>query len=200
VAGDIEVESLYRSRLPVFEATCALIENSLLHSLEGIPHLDRINFRTKSPESFMAKAERYVAPLEDIEDQIAGRVIVFFVEDIERVSDAATSTWNVIEELHREPERDAEFGYETWHKVFVIPEYLKAEGWSEHRLMPATFELQIRTVFMHAYAEPQHDFVYKTAQGLPKDDRRQLAWIASAAWGADRAYTELIARRRASLP
>jgi ppGpp synthetase/RelA/SpoT-type nucleotidyltranferase len=58
--------------------------------------------------------------------------------------------------------------------------------------MPSTFELQIRTLFMHAYAEPQHDFAYKSSAELLRDDRKRLGWIASAAWGADRAYQELL--------
>jgi len=51
--------------------------------------------------------------------------------------------------------------------------------------------LQIRTIFMHAYSEPQHDFAYKAAGDLPPNVRRELAWIAASAWGADQAYARV---------
>lgn len=41
---------------------------------------------------------------------------------------------------------------------------------------------------MHAYAEPQHDLSYKAAADLPSEIRRELAWVAASAWGADQAY------------
>jgi ppGpp synthetase/RelA/SpoT-type nucleotidyltranferase len=57
--------------------------------------------------------------------------------------------------------------------------------------MPTTFEMQVRTLFMHAYAEPPHDWGYKSGGELTRDVERQLAWIAASAWGADRMYADL---------
>jgi putative GTP pyrophosphokinase len=45
----------------------------------------------------------------------------------------------------------------------------------------------VRTLFQHAYAEPQHDVAYKAKTPLTRDDKRELAWIAASAWGADQA-------------
>ena len=83
----------------------------------------------------------------------------------------------------------AEFGYESDHYIIVIDEHLKPDGWDNGPSMPATFELQIRTLFMHAWAEPQHDLGYKGA-GLTDDHARMLAWVASSAWGADRMFED----------
>lgn len=41
--------------------------------------------------------------------------------------------------------------------------------------MPVTFELQVRTHFMHAWAEPQHDLGYTPDGVVERDHRRQLA-------------------------
>lgn len=185
----------YEMRKPLLNTVCALLSNQLEEALADIEHIDRLSFRVKEVPSFLKKAKRYDYPLSDIEDQIAGRVLVFYVPDVAIVGEVAMSIWNVVEESHKEPEQDAEFGYESWHKLFIIPEHLKPGDWRTLDPMPTTFEIQIRTLFMHAYAEPQHDLGYKSLGELTRDDRRQLAWIASAAWGADRAYSELVARR-----
>ena len=89
----------------------------------------------------------------------------------------------------RRPERDVEFGYESDHLICVIPPHLEPSGWAKRHDMPSTFELQIRTLLMHAYAEPQHDIGYKAARDLPHQIRRELCVrLATAAWGADQAY------------
>lgn len=42
---------------------------------------------------------------------------------------------------------------------------------------------------MHAWAEPQHDMGYKGDPG--PEVKRELAWIAASAWGADRTLNEV---------
>jgi hypothetical protein len=48
-------------------------------------------------------------------------------------------------------------------------------------------------LFMHAWAEPQHDMGYK-GQTLDRDTERELAWAAASAWGADRTFDEIAPR------
>jgi putative GTP pyrophosphokinase len=69
-----------------------------------------------------------------------------------------------------------------------VPPHLKHDDWGARDDLPSTFELQVRTIFMHAYAEPQHNIGYKAASELPGQVRRELAWIAASAWKADQAY------------
>lgn len=66
--------------------------------------------------------------------------------------------------------------------------------------MPETFELQVRTLFMHAWAEPQHNLGYKSPGDLSKEHRRHLAWIAASAWGADRGSRRLGKRSASNGP
>ena len=186
-----DLERAYRERIPALEEMKTSLEAGLVEALDGVAHVDRASFRVKTQESFASKARRYQHPLTDIEDQVAGRVLVFFHSDIASVSQIVCSRWNVVEAVHKAPEKDAEFGYESRHHVFVIPEHLKSGIWNASDEMPTTFEVQIRTLFMHAWAEPQHDLGYKSSSDLSHDVRRQLAWIAASAWGADRAFEEV---------
>jgi putative GTP pyrophosphokinase len=184
----------YEARLPLMETLRANLERETRDALADVEHIDRITFRVKGTDSFLAKAADptnnppYTDPLVEIEDQLAGRVIVFFLSDLTPTRQRLEETFNTIERSQRRPERDAEFGYESDHLISLIPPHLIPDGVTGRGDVPTTFELQIRTIFMHAYAEPQHSIQYKAPAELPREIRRELAWIAASAWGADRAY------------
>jgi ppGpp synthetase/RelA/SpoT-type nucleotidyltranferase len=128
--------------------------------------------------------------LVEVEDQVAGRILVFFPHDLSVVEECLDQWFTgLVEATKKRPQRATEFGYESDHYILVIDEHLKPEGWYEAGAMPTTFELQIRTLFMHAWAEPQHDLGYKGA-AVTDDHRRMLAWVAASAWGADRMFED----------
>lgn len=171
-------------------------------ALLNVDHVDRVAYRVKGVESFVEKATDpqnippYQDPLVEIEDQIAGRVVVFFLPDIDLVCSRLAGSFTAIESSRRRPSPDREFGYESHHLVCMIPPQCLPDGWNTRDDVPTTFELQIRTLFMHSWAEPQHDLGYKGTQNLPSEIKRELAWIAASAWGADQAYKRVIDRVR----
>lgn len=182
----------YENRLPLLERVAAGLERVVRDALADVRRVDRISFRAKKTDSFVEKVfedrEHYSDPLSEVEDQVAGRVLVFFIPDIEIVKQRLQTTFSPVESEHKHPKRDAEFAYESHHLVCVIPPIVLPPGWEALRSPPRTFELQVRTLFMHAYAEPEHDLKYKSAAELPAEIRRELAWIAASAWGADHAF------------
>jgi ppGpp synthetase/RelA/SpoT-type nucleotidyltranferase len=189
-----ELRRRYLERSDLLEDLRTALERETRDALRGISNIDRVTFRVKGVDSFLEKAldprnvPSYTDPFVEIEDQVAGRVIVFFRRDLASVHERLERTFSTVERSSRRPARDEEFGYESDHLICLIPPQLKPPGWDGRLDIPSTFELQIRTVFMHAYAEPQHDIGYKGAEELPRDIRRELAWIAASAWGADQAY------------
>lgn len=199
-----ELQAEYERRLPLLEALAERLESKTREALEDVPHIDRIAFRAKDSRSFAIKATKphpteamtlkYESPFEQLEDQVAGRVITFFRDDIDVVRARLTEWFGSVEHELKEPAGPAEFGYESDHFVFVIPEHCKPDGWHEVEQMPSTFEFQVRTIFMHAWAEPQHDLGYKG--DVDAETLRELAWVAASSWGADRIMND-IARRLA---
>jgi len=189
-----ELIRAYREREPLLKSTAAMLQQELQEIFQTTEHIDRISCRAKILKSFLAKATDvanqpgYEDPLREIEDQIAGRVIVFFLSDIPDIREKVRKNFTPVEYRKRRPAKDEEFGYESEHLICVMPPHLQSDEWVARGDMPATFELQIRTIFMHAYAEPQHDMAYKAVAELPSEIRRELAWIAASAWGADQAY------------
>jgi putative GTP pyrophosphokinase len=190
------LRSAYAARGPLLKELADRLDDATRAALDGVAHIDRICFRVKEPGSFVKKAKsaKYTSPLAEVEDQVAGRVITFFRDDIPVVRRRLTDWFGDVEHVVKEPAGPTEFGYESDHYVFVITEHLKPEGWQDLSEMPTTFELQVRTLFMHAWAEPQHDLGYKADTSLDRETARELAWVAASAWGADRTLNE-IARR-----
>jgi ppGpp synthetase/RelA/SpoT-type nucleotidyltranferase len=64
-------------------------------------------------------------------------------------------------------------------------------------LLPQFFELQVKTLFQHAWSEANHDLGYKPgATPLSSSEKRQLAFTSAQAWGADHIFDELFKERQ----
>lgn len=63
--------------------------------------------------------------------------------------------------------------------------------------LPEFFELQIKTLFQHAWSEAEHDLAYKPELGeLDEVELRKLAFTAAQAWGADEIFEDLFQGRK----
>lgn len=198
--SEVDYGAAYDERAPLLAELKSTLEGKAGAALDGIKHIDRIAFRVKDRTSFLTKAiateagrPKYANPLVELEDQVAGRVITFFRDDIPIVRKGLEEWFGAVEHEVKEPVGPKEFDYESDHYVFVISEHDKPAGWNDVIDMPTTFEFQVRTLFMHAWAEPQHDLGYKTPNGieLDRETRRELAWVAASAWGADRTLNQV---------
>jgi putative GTP pyrophosphokinase len=190
----------YQPRYSLLKSLASRLESEIHTLLRATNHVDRIYFRAKDPKSFADKCvavdehgqRKYQLPLEDIEDQVAGRVLVFFRRDIDIVTGKLCEAFNRAEQVRKAPKHHDAFAYESEHLVFIIPPQFVPEGWEEIAGLPTTFEMQIRTLFMHAWAEPEHDISYKAKVPLTRDEKRKLAWAASSAWGGDEVFEQVL--------
>ena len=192
----------YEARGELLNQLAKNLTEETLGVLGDQPHVDRVSYRVKGAKSFIEKARdpannpAYAEPLVEIEDQVAGRVLVFFLSDIAPVLARLGGAFTLVESSRRRPAKDDEFGYESHHLICMIPPQTKPGGWSDLDSPPRTFELQVRTLFMHAWAEPQHDLEYKAAEDLPRIIQRELYWIAASSWGADQAFERIVEWQR----
>ena len=178
----------------------------LAHSLEGHlqeyfgdePRVDRINARPKSIERFLAKCSKqeagkpkYSEPLHQIQDQLAARIITFYRSDVERMVSLVLKYFRPIETKELVPESEWEFGYFGRHFVLLLPSDI-LDGSIDRESVPQFFELQIKTLFQHAWSEANHDLGYKPqSSSLPSGAGRRLAYTSAQAWGADQMFDEL---------
>ena len=87
------------------------------------------------------------------------------------------------------PDSEKEFGYFGQHYILLIP----SDVWelSEESGYISFFELQIKTLYQHAWAEANHDLCYKADRELSSDEKRRIAFTAAQSWGADTIFNEL---------
>jgi len=196
----MNLEEEYQARhRDVLVPSAAELQKLLEGYLAGMPRIDRISVRAKSLTSFLKKSQKqeagaavYSDPLGEIQDQIGARAIVFFTSDVEPTSQRIQRYFRHIEKATKEPESEAEFGYFGRHYILALPKDCVPASIPIERA-PRVFELQVRTLFQHAWSEAQHDLAYKPSQILTPDQKRRFAFTAAQAWGADLIFEKLFA-------
>lgn len=192
----MDLDKIYNDRYKTeLVPACGQLDDIIRDHLDTIEHVDSISVRAKSPDRFLAKAtkllengkEKYPNPLGQIQDQIGARIVVFYKSDVEIVSEILGSYFRPIEAQTLEPDSLDAFGYMGRHFVFSLPVDIA---------MPENgcqlFELQVKTLFQHAWAEASHDIAYKQlSRKLANSERRLIAFAAAQAWGADNAFSEI---------
>ena len=176
----------------------------LAECLKGELRIDRVAARPKDVDRFVAKATKlndgrpkYAEPLEQIQDQVGARIITFYPTDVARLDPVVKKWFNPIEFRDHVPESEWEFGYFGRHYVLAIPTDVIDDRWDK-AMIPRFFELQVKTLFEHAWSEAEHDLGYKPGeQPLTSDETRRLAYTSAQAWGADRMFDELFRARTA---
>lgn len=185
----MNLESSYAERVPALRRVAEEIDTLTKEILRGVPRVDRVSSRVKSVGSFVEKAIRkaYERPLHDIQDQVGVRIVVLYKSDVNSAAERVEAEFRRVEDRAIEQPDPESFSYEARHMVCLIPPDIQAR----HKPPIDFFELQISTVFQHAWAEANHDLGYKAQGKLEYETKRRIAWAAAQAWGADLIFDEL---------
>ena len=189
----------YEDRFASLVSMAGTLERYISDQIYEIPRINSVRARAKSPDRFMAKAlkaddagkTKYEDPFFQIQDQIGARITVYYLSDLPIIQDLVRKYYKHIEMLEKTPQSDSEFGYFGVHFILKIPDEIVPDG-AEFETIPEFFELQIKTLFQHAWAEAHHDLGYKPIRDLTSEERRKVAFSAAQAWGADKIFQELV--------
>lgn len=196
---DDELLTEYRARHAAMLAPLASkLQAHIQELLDRMPRIDRVSTRAKSPERFIGKAKKvttegarkYEHPFEQIQDLVGARVIVFYKQDVETVSEVLNRYFRRIESKDLVPDSVDQFGYVGRHFILAIPEDVVDDD-ADRSKTPQFFELQVKTLFQHAWSEAEHDLAYKPCEPLSPHQQRQIAFTAAQAWGADEIFEQL---------
>jgi len=165
----------------------ALNENQIIfHSIES---------RVKSVESFRDKAARkkYSDPANEITDLTGIRVIALFEKEIHQISDIIKELFEIDYERSEDKSDLLEadkMGYKSIHYIAELSLDKIARTELEN-FAGLKFEIQIRSILQHAWAEIEHDRNYKFKGELPKNLQRRFYALAGMLEIADREFNTL---------
>ena len=194
---DAEAAKWHSERLEMYSAFTRLLHATVenLVRAAGIDYLS-VTSRTKSLPSFVEKMKRkgYESP-DQATDMSGIRVVTFIESEVVSVTKLLKQSFTILpaKSLDKSEELgDSQVGYRSIHLIcelgrdrLTLPEYQPFKG--------MLFELQIRTVLQHAWAEIDHDRGYKFNGVLPADLRRRLNLLAGSLEIADRQFSQLAA-------
>nr|MCR5045905.1 (p)ppGpp synthetase [Treponema sp.] len=200
------IEDLYNSYYPIFSCILNNIQNMLASDLDLNPR-PVLKSRIKSFKSYYSKVLRLKSSeiyqtdkLVCLTDMIGVRVVCAFLEDISNVVKQISGKYSV-REVERKGETMSfkEFGYESVHILIDIPKDcldLSALNPALVQNLPIPEELcceiQVRTILQDAWAEVEHELIYKT-EFTPFDAplRRKLACVNASLSLADTIFQEI---------
>jgi len=179
------------------------LKDTVVPILENLLRAQRVDYlsvsgRTKEKESVLEKIKRkgYSNPSVQLTDMTGIRVIVFLESDVAKASEIIKNCFSVdIGNSLDKSQKLApdQIGYRSVHFVCDIgaarsqlPEFAG--------LANIKFEIQVRTVLQHAWAELSHDRSYKFHGQLPTEIEREIFLYAGMLEIADKGF-EQIAKR-----
>ena len=174
----------YRQLLPVYEKMAEVIPERLkgFFAEAGII-VATVEHRVKAEDSLAGKLKlkggKY-RDIFDVTDVVGIRVITFYIDDVDKVASVLERLFEIDWENSIDKRKAHEidsFGYLSLHYICRIPEssYTVAE---HPELNKIRFEVQMRTVLQHAWANMNHDTGYKSGVEIPKTYLRNLSRLA----------------------
>jgi putative GTP pyrophosphokinase len=170
----------------------AIVESSLKNN--GIEHLN-VTHRTKSEESAIEKIQRknYVDPTRQLTDLSGTRIITYLEENVTQIGELIKRLFEIDPENSHDrstilgPDR---LGYRSTHFVCVLGS--RRDLLEEYKgLSELKFEIQVRTVLQHAWAEMAHDWSFKFGVELPPTVQRRLNLLSGQLESVDNSFSDI---------
>jgi ppGpp synthetase/RelA/SpoT-type nucleotidyltranferase len=168
------------SRIQEFRLVLERLIQVLLEA--GGIRVHSVTSRVKSKNSVMRKLERpgKERDINSLTDLLGVRIITYFRDEVDAVAKLIEREFlidpeNSIDKRNvLDPDR---FGYLSLHHIAQLNQTRSALA--EYRsYKDIRFELQIRSILQHAWAEIEHDLGYKTEAAVPRTVRRRFSRLA----------------------
>lgn len=143
-----------------------------------------VSARAKHPDSVRAKLRRkkYADPAAQLTDRIGIRVITYYRSDVDAVARALQRELEIDRQKSEDKRRLLdlhEFGYRSVHLIARLrPPRSRMSEYAD--LATMWFEIQVRSILEHAWAEIEHEIVYKSGVDYPHSTARLFAALAGA--------------------
>lgn len=163
----------YQDNLPRFREVEQEVKERLRQTLADAGLLvAAIESRVKGYDSLAGKLElkgHKYSSLADLTDILGLRVITFYIDDVDKVASAVERLFDIDWENSVDKRKIHEidsFGYLSLHYICKVPDF------------PYRFEIQMRTLLQHAWANMDHDTGYKSGVEIPRRYMRNMSRLA----------------------
>lgn len=191
---EVVVESWYEENETTLKKMSEKLQKIMeeLLDFEGIPY-HSVECRVKDLKSLCHKAVKYDNPLQQITDIIGVRIIAYVESDVKNICNMIVNNFDIDESNSGDKSEELgmrEVGYRSVHYISKfdkerskLPEYKLYEN--------RCFEVQVRTLLQHTWAEIEHDRNYKFSGVLPENIQRRFYLIAGTLELIDREFDAL---------
>ncbi len=174
------LEREYRAARVKYESLLHEFRHDMSARFRALEIEPTIKARVKSFESYykklMTRARSFGsnAELVEISDFLGLRVVCPFLEDLGVIEQQLRAAYQIVEVERKGAEYSVhEFGYSSIHYLIQVPmDMLQRAGFDDAQIC----EVQVRTILQDAWAEVEHELIYKN-EFSPFDEplRRKLA-------------------------
>lgn len=192
----IEILSKYDEKKLRFEDFKRMLEsliNDLLKDNEIQSHqiTGRVKDRISLAKKIDKKHGKYKKILE-ITDIIGIRIITYLESQVDLVAEIVEKEFSIDREnsIDKRKLKADQFGYRSLHYVAELPRN-RTELSEYKRFKNLKFEIQIRSILQHAWAEIEHDLGYKGITSFPDDYKRSFNRLSALLETADIEFDRL---------
>ena len=187
----------YHEQLPFFEKMETIVAERLRTCFdENHIHIAGLETRIKAEDSLANKIElkgyKYHS-ISDITDILGVRVITFFSDEVDLVSALVEQLFDVDWENSVDKRKTLEidrFGYMSLHYICRVPESMYKDA-EMPQLNQIRFELQMRSMLQHMWANMYHDMGYKSDVEIPIEYQRNMNRLAGMLELADEQFSRI---------
>lgn len=169
-------------------ANARRLEQEALYILEAAlkesdVKVDNIEHRVKPLESVLRKCESRTGSFGNVSDVVGLRVIVLLRSDLAKVEQIVRDNFDVSSVDKKTQDSPESFGYMSVHCDCQLKS--SSSGRRYDGLHGLTFEVQVRTICMHAWAAVSHHLEYKQQLDIPLELRKELNALSALFYVAD---------------
>ena len=189
-----KLKAIYEDLYPVYDEILQSTYQQVRGILEAHGSFPTIRYRVKRFDAYFDKLIK-ISRMEQggvalITDLLGLRIVCPFLEDLESVERLIKTGFQVLEQDHKGLRRSVgEFGYDSVHFLIKIDPIYRRRG------LPYTSdvcEVQLRTILQDAWAEVEHELIYKSDITLPNESiRRKLAALNATLTLSDSIFQEI---------
>jgi len=184
----------YKDSITEFEAAALEAREVVADLLRGkVRGVQTIESRAKDPHSLLDKLRRkqYLNPGEQVKDLIGVRAITQYPDDAEAAAEILAPAFEIDKEESYDKFEELEAKVFDYRSIHLVARLHESDANITKVLGRSWFEIQVRSLLQHAWAEVDHEIKYKSGIAFPKPLERRFAAIAGSLETLDQAFIDM---------